>query len=142
MITICDPVQSKSIHESSVLHEVVELLVTSFSVNAASHKSFFVNEIPDHLHLSGDPQRIASVLSGLLSAVVSYTNDSCIRLSAKIYGNVILIQVKDSSRCNMNAIESQIQKLQPLAESMRGSVGVTSQRNNVVTLTFGFPNLP
>ena len=142
MATICTPVPSKSIQESSGLHEVVDLLVTSFSVKAASNKNFFVNEIPDHLQLSADPQGIASVLGGLFSAVVSYANDSCIRLSAKIYGNVILIQVKDSSSCNINAMESQIRKLQPLAESMRGSVGVTSQRNNITTLTFGFPNLP
>lgn len=130
-----------SIGESSVLQEVVDHLVTSYSDKAASKKNVFVNEIPGHLQLSTDPQWIASVLSGLLSAVVYCAKDSCIRLTAKIYGNVILVQVKDSSSCNINVMESQIQKIQPLAESMRGSVGVTSRRNNITTITFGFPNL-
>lgn len=128
--------------ESSVLREIVDHLVTSFSFKATSNKNFFVNEIPGHLQLSADPQRIAAVLSGLLSAVVSCAKDSCIRLSAKIYGNIILVQVKDSSSFNSHAIESQVQKLQPLAEKMKGSVGVTSKRNSVTTITFGFPNLP
>lgn len=135
-------IPSGPIPKSSVLHEVVDHLVTSYSDKATSKKNVFVNEIPGHFQLSTDPQWIASVLSGLLSAVVYYANDSCIRLTAKNYGNVILVQVKDSSSCNINAIESQIQKLQPLAESMRGSVGVTSRRNNITTITFGFPNLP
>jgi hypothetical protein len=142
MVTVCTPVHPKSIQHGNVLHEVVNRLVTSFSGIATSNKNLFVNEIPGHLQLAADPQMIASVISGLLSSVVSYAKDSCIRLSAKIYGNVILVQVKDSSSFNINAIESQVKKLQPLAERIRGSVGVTSQRNNITTLTFGFPNLP
>jgi len=43
---------------------------------------------------------LASVLSGLLSAVVTHSKNSCIRLSAKIYGNVVLVQVKDSTASN------------------------------------------
>lgn len=142
MLTACNTVRPKPIQYGTVLHEVVNSLVTSFNVVATTNKNFFVNEIPGHLQLATDPQMIASVLSGLLSSVVSYTKDSCIRLSAKIYGNVVLVQVKDSTGCNSNVIASQVQKLQPLAERMRGSVGITSQRNNITTITFGFPNLP
>src|SRR5688500_19940374 len=124
------------------LHEVVDQLVTSFTAKAISNKNLFVNEIPGHLQLVRDPQVIASVLGGLLSTIVSYAKDSCIQLSAKMYGNVILVRVKNSGGFNIKGIENQVQTLLPLAERMRGSIGFTSQRNNITTICFGFSNLP
>jgi hypothetical protein len=124
------------------LHEVVDQLVSTFTAKATSNKNLFVNEIPDHLQLVRDPQVIASVLGGLLSTIVCYAKDSCIQLSAKMYGNVILVRVKNSSGFNIKGIENQVQTLLPLAERMRGSIGFTSQRNNITTICFGFSNLP
>ena|SRR3990170_5048109 len=126
----------------SSLHQLADSLVHCFLLKDTSNKSFFFNEIPDHLHLATDQKIVASVLSGVLSAVASHTEDSCIHLSAKTYGNVVLLRVKDSSGLNIDAIESDVRKLRPLAEKMRGSVGVTSQRKKLTTITFGFPNLP
>ena len=124
------------------LHEVVDQLVKTFTAKAGSNKSFFVNEIPGHLQLGRDPQVIASVLGRLLSTVVSYAKDSCIRLSAKVYGNVILVRVKSSCGLNINESQSQLQLLLPLAERMRGAIGFASHRNNITTICLGFSNLP
>ena len=126
----------------SRLHEVVDQLLKTFTAKATSNKSYFVNEIPGHLQLSRDPQVIASVLGGLLTTVVSYAKDSCIQLSAKLYGNIILVRVKNSGGFNINGIENKLQTLLPLAERMRGSIGFTTQRNNMTTICFGFSNLP
>ena len=126
----------------SDLHQLTDCIVRSILLNDTSKKSFFFNEIPDHLHLATDKKIVASVLSGVLSAVASHTADTCIHLSAKTYGNVVLVRVKDSSGLNIDAIESDVSKLRPLAEKMRGSVGVTSQRKKLTTITCGFPNLP
>ncbi len=38
-------------------------------------------------------------------------------------------------------ISGEVEKLQPIAERMKGSVEVTSQRKSLTTITFGFPNL-
>jgi len=126
----------------SGLHQLTDCLVNTFLAKATSNNNYFINEIPDQLHLATDRQMVATVLSGLLSAVVSYAKDSCIRLSAKIYGNVVLMQVKESTCLNNNAFESEVSKLQPLAEKMRGSFCVISQRQKLTTINFGFPNLP
>jgi len=130
------------IRQVNRLHEVVDQLVKTFTAKATSNKSYFVNEIPGHLQLRRDPQVISSVLSGLLTTVVSYAKDSCIQLSARLYGNIILVRVRNSGGLNINGIDSQLQTLLPLAERMRGSIGFTSQRNNITTICFGFSNLP
>jgi signal transduction histidine kinase len=142
MKTLLTAIWPENAEKFSGLHQLADCLVNSFLLRDTSNKSFFFNEIPDRLYLETDQEMLASVLSGLLSAVASHTEDSCIHLSAKTYGNVVLVKVKDSSGLNIDAVESEVCKLQPLAEKMRGSVSVTSQRKKLTTITFGFPNLP
>lgn len=123
------------------LCHVANRLVKSFLPQATRNKSFFVNEIPENLFIGNNPQLVASVLSGLISFVVSHTKDSCIRLSAKVYNQVILMHVKDcSSSCH--TVENELRQLQPIAEKIGGIVSVTSHRMNVTTFAFSFPNLP
>lgn len=136
------PTRPQSSTNFSGLHQLTDGLVNGFLPEAANNNNVFINDIPDQLHVATDQHMLTSVLSGLLSAVVSYTRNSDIRVSARIYGNVILVQLKESTSFNANAVESEVRKLQPLAEKMRGSVCVTSQRKNITTITFGFPNLP
>jgi hypothetical protein len=124
------------------LHELVDCLVGASLPQATSNKSFFINDIPEQLPMATDRHMLVALLGGLLSTVVSYAKDSCIRLSARIYGNVVLVQVKETASLNRNVFESEVRRLQPLAEKMRGAVCVTSQRKNLTTITLGFPNLP
>jgi hypothetical protein len=123
------------------LHEVVDRLVKTLQTKTTGNQSFFVNEIPGHLQLGRDPKVVASLLGGLLSTVISYAKDSCIRLSAKLYGNIILVRVKSSGDLSINGIDGYLQTLLPLAERRRGATGFTSQRNNITTICFGFSNL-
>lgn len=121
------------------LNDVVDNLVNTLLIKATSNRNFFVNDIPDHLEVEGQhSQVVASVLGGLLSTVVSYARNSRIWLSAKLYGNVILVHVKNSNGFQNDAIEGQLQQLQAMAVKTRGSVGYTSHQNNITSVTFGF----
>src|SRR5687767_4744490 len=124
------------------LHELTAQLVTTFMPKASTNKTFFVNDIPAQLPLATNQQMLASLLSGLLLVMVTHAKESCIQLSARVYGNVVLMQVKDSASSNTYAVENEVRKLQPIAEKLFGSVSVTSQRKNLTTITFGFVNLP
>ncbi len=126
----------------SSLHQLTDCLIDTFQSKASSNNNHFINEIPDQLQLATDRQLLETVLRGLLSAVVYYAKDSSIRLSAKIYGNVVLVQVKESTSLNNKAFENEVLKMQPLAENLRGSVCVCSQRQKFTTINFGFSNLP
>lgn len=120
------------------IHEVADNLVKSFLPEAVSNQNFFINDIPEHLQFQKDSQVVASVLGGLLSAIATYAKNSCIRLTAKLYGNVILIHVKNSNSFNCNVIQGRLQQLQLLAGKAQGSVGFTSHQNNITSVTFGF----
>ena len=120
------------------IHEVADNLVKSFLPEAVSNQNFFINDIPEHLQFQKDSQVVASVLGGLLSAIATYAKNSCIRLTAKLYGNVILIHVKNSNSFNCNVIQGRLQQLQLLAGKAKGSVGFTSHQNSITSVTFGF----
>ncbi|WP_276500207.1 hypothetical protein [Terrimonas pollutisoli] len=127
---------------NAALNDLADQLVQTFVVKANQRNICLVNEIPPHLQLKADIQMTASIVSGLLASLVSHAMDTCIRLSAKKYGNVILLQARDGGSLNSSLVEAQLQVLQPLAEKLKGSIAITSQRKNATTITFGFPNLP
>jgi len=141
MLAILTPVLTTPENHSG-LRELTDRLINLYMDKASRNKSFFVNEIPGHLQLGTDTQMFASILIGLLSAVVSCTRESCIRMYAKVYGSVVLLKVNDSNSSDIYGIEAKVQKFKPLAEKIRGSVHVTNQRKKLTTITFGFPNLP
>ncbi|MFC0773358.1 hypothetical protein [Terrimonas alba] len=127
--------------DSAELFTLVNQLAETFMNKAAHRKICLVNEIPVHLHVKTDLQMTTSILNGLLASLVSHAMDTSIRLSAKRYGNVILLQARDTGSLNAMAVESHLQVLQPMAEKLKGSIAITSQRKNTTTITFGFPNL-
>lgn len=124
------------------LRHMISRLASNYLPVARNNKSYFVNDVPDEVYIDTDPELVATVLNGMLSAVVANASQSCIRVSAKLYGNVILIHVKDYNNLNYCSVENGLQQLQPFAEKVGGHVSVTSQRHNVATFAFGFPNLP
>jgi hypothetical protein len=125
-------------NQANRLTDIVDRLINTLLPNAFRNKSFFVNDIPDHFQLSKDTPVITSVLGGLLSTVVSNAKGSCIWLSAKLHGNVILVDVKNDNGLNPHAIGCPLQRLQTLAEKDRGTIGFTSHQHSITSLTFGF----
>jgi hypothetical protein len=117
-------------------------LISTVSSTALRNESFFVNDIPDDLDIDTDPQLVASVLGGMISTLAHHAKNSCIRLSAKIYHDVILVHVKDYNSSHNYDIYNGVQGLMPMAEKIGGFVGVSSHRHSVTTVAFSFPNLP
>ena len=124
------------------LRDFINCLTNTYIAKAGQNKTCFVNEIPDHLQLETDPQILGSVLSGLFLSVVSDAKESSIRIAAKVYGNVVLLKLKDSNGPSIYGIEDELKKLNTLAEKMKGSVNITGKNKILTTITIGFPNLP
>lgn len=142
MTTVFKSAYPAAMQENLTLQQLAARLVQSFLPVATRNKNHFINDIPDDLFIGADPELVASILSGLLGTVTKNAHESCIRISARVYGNVVLVHVKDYNNLNYLPSENGLQQLQPLAEKIGGSVGVTSQRQNVTTFAFSFPNMP
>jgi hypothetical protein len=132
--------ENQKLNQRTNLNDTVDQVVKTLLPKASKNKNFFVNDIPDHFQLGKDAQVITAVLGGLLSTVVSYAKDSCIWLSAKLYGNVILVHVKNSNGFVCGSIENHLHQLQLIAAKTRGTVGFTYHHQNITSVTFGFSN--
>lgn len=128
--------------ERITLHSMVSHLLAGSAPAAARNRSFLINDVPRDLSVIANPDRVAAVLSNVFATLAANASDSCIRISAKLYGNVILVQLKDQHSINPYTIAQSLESTQPIAESIGGYVGVSSQRQCGTTIVFSFPNIP
>ncbi|HEX7902780.1 MAG TPA: hypothetical protein VF487_02795 [Chitinophagaceae bacterium] len=126
---------------STSLHGMINLLSVSNMPSAIRHRSILINEIPSEILVNADEQKLAAVLGMLLHTVIDHTNDSCIRISAKAYGNVMLVHIKENIHPYGQTFNCKIKEAQKLAEKIGGNVTVTSYRNDVTTVVLSFMNL-
>lgn len=123
------------------LREMIAQLLKTMLPQTVTNKSVFINEIPSKLTLSTDLSLVSAVLNGMLSSVVKNTRETYIWLSARVYGHVVLVHIRRQGNIN-TSIQQEVSSLHALAEKILGSVSLDSDRNDMATLTFGFPNLP
>lgn len=128
-------------HENRTLKSLVKELVTELIPATVNNNSFIINDIPGELRLAANPDIISSVMRNLLNTMAAHTTGSCIRISAKTYSDVVLVQVKDHSM-NGSTLAYNLQATQPIAEKIGGFLGITSQWRNETVIVFSFPNLP
>jgi hypothetical protein len=123
------------------LREIIAQLLKTMLPQTVNNKSVFINEIPSKLTLSTDLNLVSAVLDGMLSSVVKHTRETYVWLSARVYGHIVLVDIKKQGYLN-TTIQQEVSSLHALAEKILGSVSLDSDRKEMTTLTFGFPNLP
>jgi hypothetical protein len=128
--------------EGIALQSLVSHLVAGIVPVAVRGRNFLVNDIPQGLMLQADITTVTAVLKNLFTSFVPYVQNSCIRINAKMYGNVILIQIRDHTGINSYFVEQHLTDCQPMAAAIGGYVGITSHRENETTIVFSFPNFP
>jgi hypothetical protein len=126
---------------SNNLNQLVSRLVISVLPAAVIRKSFIVNDIPEELHVPGDEEMMATALGSLLNTVVSHSENSCIRISARVYGGIILVYMNDSGSFNSYSITCQLQQLQVMAKKMGGCISITRQQKEAPSIAFSLPYL-
>ncbi|HEV7783422.1 MAG TPA: hypothetical protein VGO58_19240 [Chitinophagaceae bacterium] len=107
----------------------------------ARNNSFIINDVSDELKIVANPEKVGGILDQLFTTVAAHTTGSCIRITAKTYSDVILLQVRDHGM-NGHTIACNLQTAQPIAETIGGFLGITSQWKNETVIVFSFPNLP
>jgi hypothetical protein len=122
------------------LHLMVNRISASSLPSATRKNSFIINDVPADLQASTDENMLATIFGSLLNTVITHTENCCIRISAKVYGKVVLLHLKETHRLNSPAFAGNIRQVQQLAEKIGGSVSVSNNRNEATTIVFSFIN--
>ena len=124
------------------LHLMVNQLSISTMPSAVRRQNVVVNDVPSTLYFHGNEQKLAAVLGSLLTTIIGHSQNSQLRISAKSYGNVIVLHLRENSRLNSPSFATSLVRVQELADRIGGSVSVTSYRNKVTTVAFSFLSIP
>jgi len=123
-----------------MLQETVNRILASCMPSATRKNSFIINDVPTGMHVSTDEQRVASVFGAILNAVITHTENTCIRISAKFYGKVVLLHLKETHRLNSSAFVANFRQIQQLAEKIEGTVSISNHEGEATTIVFSFQN--
>lgn len=123
------------------LHNLVNRLAGNYLPLAVNNHSFFVNDVPADLPVENNGQRIASVISRMLSIVASHVKNTCIRLSAKKYGHITILEIQESGTINSYALASDLQVVHLLAEHIGGRLSISIPKPDNTTISFSFPGV-
>lgn len=121
--------------------DVIDRLSESLEPVTILNSQEIVNDVPPDLFVGTDKNALASVLSSLLNHLIVNEGCSTINISAKLFGNVVLIHIKDSGNKDHSPVAENIIRIQPLVERLKGFLGITSHRNNRTTIAFSFVNM-
>lgn len=124
------------------LNQMVNRLVSTHLSLAVRNHSFFVNDVPGDLPIDHNREWIASVISGLLSTVTDHAKNTCIRLSARKHGHIIVFTIHESGNTNSYAMASELKQAYSLAEKIGGCLSISVPVMDNTTISFSFPNLP
>lgn len=126
---------------SPTLYDLVEDIIKSSLPIALRNHNLIVNEIPEYLPVKTDRNILSSIIYGVVNSVMMHSKNSYIRITAKVYSDIVLVHVKDFNVMLTQGQYYGLQNLHALAKRIGGFIGITSYRHHETTIAFSFPNL-
>jgi hypothetical protein len=127
-------------HGPLELRTIISRLATATIPYAVQKQSFLVNEVSPGLKVNADEHMLAAVFGSLLNTVISCSSDCCIRISAKLYGRVALIHLKENPGINNFHARRKLKEVQQLAEMFGGTVSIGNGEDGSTSIVFSFIN--
>lgn len=130
------------VQQKHTLQRLVDSIINQLTPETVKGNFRILNEINPLLVLKTDPEIVKSVIRGLINTLFEKSSNRHILISAKEYGNVLLVHVKD-----LNNESSAMSEMLPFsiiekAKMISGYVGITRHFDNTTVVAFSFPNLP
>jgi glucose-6-phosphate-specific signal transduction histidine kinase len=122
------------------LHHLINRITGSLSPATRRNKIVIINNVPGDICSHINENHVASVLSRLMNVIIMHTENSYIRISAKVIGNIVLLHIKDDGCLSYDSVSHQLTEIQAQAEKIGGFVGFTSFKNKLTTIAFSFIN--
>ena len=124
------------------LHQMVCFAASNSIPKAVQRNSFIVNEVAREFEIATDETILTTLLNNLLSEVVQHTKDSCIRIKAKEYDDIICVVIKDNSMFSNYSATGNLAKIKQLAKKMKGSLSIRNMEHKFTTILISFPTNP
>jgi hypothetical protein len=132
--------KNESIKSRVVLQEVVSRILDTCVTSASRKNSLIINDVPDDMQVTTDEHMVATVFGTLLNAVITHTENTCIRISAKYYGRVVVLHLKETHKLNSSSFATTLRQIQQLAEKISGTVSISNNEGEATTIVFSFLN--
>src|SRR4051812_37688538 len=120
--------KNQSTQSRVALHLMVSRISASSLPSAIRKNSFIINDVPAEMQANTNEHMLATVFGTLLNAVITHTENVCIRISAKLYGRVVLLHLKEDNKLSSAAFANNLKQVQQLAEKIGGTVSVSNNQ--------------
>ncbi|MGC4036190.1 MAG: hypothetical protein QM764_09525 [Chitinophagaceae bacterium] len=123
------------------LHELISNLAVSYTPLAARRSSFFINDIDRKINLQIDNEVFISIVEKMILIILICENDACIRLSAKMYHDVVLLHIQVTNVLNSETVISQLDQLHIKVNELYGVIDVSTMPDKVASISFAILNM-
>jgi len=136
-ITKCSPV---SVSNTKNLHQMIDQAASNLRLTAVNRHSFIINEVSPEFQIETNESTLAILLNQLLSKVVGNSSNSCIRIEAKEYDDVIFLTVKSNGSFVTDTAPPDIDDIKTIAREMNGAISINNTGNKLNSILLSFPN--
>lgn len=120
------------------LDKMIAKLISRFQPFSVLNGSFIINDVPAGFYVDADKNLLATVISHLFSAMISKTKNSCIRISAKRYNNIILLRMSDTTGFIHSINTHHWYEMRSMAEKLGGCIIIDDIRKKQSNITLSF----
>jgi len=107
---------------------------------AVNRHSFIINEVLPEFQIETNESSLTILLNQLLSTVVGNSNQSCIRIEAKEYDDVLFLTIKDNSSSASGTVAPNLDAIKTLAREINGTLSISNTDNKIISILLSFPN--
>ena len=125
------------------LNELADGVAGSLLPVARKNRSSFINDIPFNLAVEYNRESLVTMMNGMLSMVLSQARNAVIRLSARKYGYIIVLEVEQEGTAVGSYTDQKLRQIQQLAQKIGGCLDITPKpTGSADSISLSFPNLP
>jgi len=117
---------------------LVSQLLSQFQPLAVEKRSFLLNDVPENFTVHTNESKLTAIMSSLMNSFINKSLDSCIRISAKRYNNIILLRLSHSNATMNFTPDPDWNKVNMLAANLGGCIIEDDIRRSHATITLSF----
>jgi|EndMetStandDraft_4_1072995.scaffolds.fasta_scaffold05580_1 hypothetical protein len=124
----------------SSLYGMINNLIDDSAPLAVHNRNYVVNNVPADLQLQANDTIISSVLDKLFQTALRHTQNSVMLISAKVYGHVVLVQLKSKGHISP-ALPEDISHASVKAQKTGGVIELTHYETEQASIAYCFLNV-